>query len=236
MNPDRIQPVIAYDTVFHWIDQEAKRTYRRISAGIAWPIGILPGYAVILAEEKYKEAGFSDHIIHALAETESPTFDDLFRKCRDLSKLFHCEDLRADTSNEAAMEILHRFNRQQQEERRPPIHFGAASFTHLGELKTCFAYGIQRIADRTATGRKTLNLDGCPILQRCLATVPSDTATGDKATEYPPLVALCMALATLDNHPYHEPIPEIMQKKEYNPLTFWRDRADHRPLHSYRQR
>lgn len=218
MNPDRIKPMIHEDTTLYWIDVEKKRSYRRISAGVAWPLGTLPGFVVILGEERYKETGFPDNLVYTLAEAESPTFDDLFRKALDLSRLFHCEDFRANTSDQAAMEILHRWGRRQREDRSPSIHFRPAAFTHLGDLKTCFAYGIQRIADRTATGGKTLNLEDCPSLQRCLATIPGEAATGDKAANYPPLAALCMVLASLDSNPYHE--PEFKNsRRTYDPIT-----------------
>jgi len=199
---------------------------RKTTGSIDASTGALPGrraqppaLPVLLGEEFYQEHGNPCHIIHTLLELEHPSTSDLLRRCLELSTL--TKNWYGDGGSEAKAALLHQFNREQREARQSGFYFRSAPLISGENLEPAFEYGIDRIRERTAIGRKTLMLDGTPKVKTCLESIPAEVAAGDGVENYPPLAALAFAVAALDYFPYSDPTKMYAEStRGYNPLTW----------------
>ncbi|MGV8073941.1 MAG: hypothetical protein AB2L11_05225 [Syntrophobacteraceae bacterium] len=214
MDPERIfTQTDRQGNHIQYVDREKNRTYRRIFGGLAWPQdGKLPGFAVLVGEEQYREQGSTVHTLHALTEIEELDLNKLFGQCRDLLSI--CSYFYGNYRDAAIVALLNEWNRKERESSRRGLYYirSAPLLRSEADVKPSIEYGIRRILDRTREDRKKLILDGCPKVQACLANVQ------DAGTEqYPPLVALAFAVGSLDYQVYRDP-SHAGEHGTYNPL------------------
>jgi hypothetical protein len=169
----------------------------RVAGGLVLPLGTKPGFAVLVATERFLEIGFSCRRMHALTEIEEYDLDGLIRQCIGLSHKLQIRDWWGHTS-EANMVTLHTFNRQQQTTNRPQFNLMAAPMVKKDSAADCFRYGLARIQERTLPGRKSLELSATPKIQAALTMIPPESATGQEIENYPPVAALSFCVAALD--------------------------------------
>ena len=170
-------------------DLDSQRFYSRIVGGMAWPAGMLPGHAVVLAEEGKKNVGFQEQKLYLLAEKEGGSIEELMQAMYDLRHVYACERWLGDTSEEGCMAIFrHNMNRQPADNRialtRAPL---------AGEKVQVH---IQQVFEVLQKDRKLLVLGEGQITAQAIRTVrPEDLRR--PVAEFPALAALGYALADM---------------------------------------
>lgn len=214
-----------------WEEGDRQLELSRVAGGLVLPLGTKPGFAVLVALERFQEIGFSCRRMHALTEIEEWDLDSLVRQCLNLSHKLQIRNYWGHTS-EANMVTLHTFNREQAATNRPQFNLMAAPFLKKDSAAECFRYGLARIRERTLPGRKTLELSATPKIQAALTMVPPESATGQEIENYPPAAALCFVVAALDI--YETPAAGLEQTHTDNsgPL-FWPERGKHANTSDY---
>lgn len=181
--------------------------YRRLVGGIAWPLGIKPGYAVVVAEDFHKDPTFEVRHLHVLDKYETGNILQLIRRCYEFKGNYKASRWYGDPSHRTMMEYLAQFNRDRGSK---GLHISdAPCFDDPRNLE----FYANRIKDNTKPPKKILHFHKGSDLGNYLHSIPDEKLKKDKADEYPPVAALGYAITALDQ-PYFDvsKARELMQQ------------------------
>jgi hypothetical protein len=204
----------------------------RVAGGLVLPLGNNPGFAVLVALERFQGIGFSCRRIHTLIEIEEYDLDGLLRQCLNFSHKMQIRDWWGNAHSEVNTVTLHTWNRQQAATNRPQFNLMAAPMLRKDNPADCFMYGLRRIQERTLPGRKSLELSATPKIQAALTMVPPESATGQEIGNHPAVAALCFVLVALDIYETAATGVEQTHTDNSGPL-FWRERGKHASTSDY---
>ncbi len=223
MELDRITPFTINGEILYYLDNMNNREFRRIWGGLAFPTGITPGFALLVAEDRFRHRGYPHHLYHAILEIEDADISSLLDQCLGIATKLIIDDWRTNTENQADMAWVQKYNTERRLANMPQFRPRPAPLLRKGEgQKDSFKYGIGRILERTRPDKKTLIFEDCPQLQAYLKNIPPEMGSGQGVEEKPPLAALSHVIGSMD---FFEPQtgPEQAYADNSGPL-YWNDR------------
>lgn len=207
----------AGETYFY--DDETKRYFARIVAGIAWPFKDKPGWIVVLAQDDEPKPPTGKTIFRMLAEQSDPLIDRLLRRLREVDKTYLVERNYGDLSDEATASLVRKHNREMGEQRIASI---GIDFAPMSDQPNNLQTHLQLIDARTEKEvEKTLFIGEETQTAMALRKLDPPDVTGSVG-DYPAIAALGFALAALE---IYKPSPS-----EGKPQQFAKDAPGYDPL------
>lgn len=174
-------------------DYKNQREYRRISGGIAWPIGDKPGCVLVLAEDLNRHARMKKYIYRVLDEFSSREAEKLVKRMYDFEAFYAVSPWYGDDENALSLFFVDRFNNGLPVKKKGLSIVGAAFAGSAGNLKLY----SNLIYSRLGKAKKTLYF-GKSTLPGELGALSAEDIEGKAAENYPPIAALGYAVMGLD--------------------------------------
>jgi hypothetical protein len=197
-----IEKKIGLDSKVYLFDPKTGKEYgeRRIIGGLAWPHIEKPGFAVVVAEERFLDMDLDARHIRVLAEVEAAGAADLnrlFRRCLEFQeRCLGAVRWFGDTGNLPMMDFLRRFNDEQGENK-----LSLFAGKYIDDPNGLRAY-IGAITELTEPNRKILHFGETAKLPAYLTQFQKEDVTRS-AREFPAIAALGYAVTDLYfNKPY----------------------------------
>lgn len=184
----------------YWEDLKTGKAYRRVVIGFSWPAA-KPGYIVVLAEDKYRDARSDNYSINVAAESEQHGMDLFVEKLHEVAELYCVTDLYGDPENKVGREFLAVFNDKLSRQGRRGVYISRAPMQ--GE-RAQFEYGVQTILRLLRSGRKVLFLGDQSRLPGYLMELqPQDISKADPQ-DFPAVAALAYGVTAITYWPIRE--------------------------------
>jgi hypothetical protein len=169
-----------------WFEnKETKDEYSRLAGGVAWPVGGVPGWAVVLTVARQKDPILDQRIVTVFQEYSSQNVQDLLLRCNEYRKHLLVNEWYGDGSKASMMELLRRLE--------IPLYIRNAPFF---DDPNALEYYVQIIRGMTRPSKKMLFF-GTSKLPGHLIETPDQRMQLAKASEFPAVLALGYALSAL---------------------------------------
>lgn len=169
-----------------FLNEETGDAYSRIVGGLGWPWGDRPGFAIVLAESRFKDRKLKKPHYYVLAEHETFNPTDLLMKCVIFQREYSVSQFYGDTGNEPMMEFLRKLNIGLYLTAPPFIDDPNALNAYVGHIREC-----------TIPGKKRLHFGSGSLGARLLEIPGEKIRRATKAQDFPMLAALGGALSAL---------------------------------------
>jgi len=187
-------------TIPRFYDDEGKRVYRRIMAGVAWPFDV-PGAIVILGECDQPNPSTGEYDLWMIDEYKHPSLVDIMVRCAEAKQIQMVQKFYADTSSRDIMLIARRSD--------AGVRLLKAPYS---DTKGAGQFYLTLIRERLSYSKKSLNFGPDRKTPSLLSSISTD-----KAIELPPLVqALGYVVAAFSAYLYE--IPNDGVHVTYRPL------------------
>jgi len=190
-----IEKKIYADGEPYYFNTETNEKYGEIVGAVAWP-ETEEGFLMIAAADLFRNAEPEARHIRVLAEANESNIDALLKHAVELQRHFSpfMEIIRfyGDTSSQAMMELLDRFNRDRRSRGLHPFYL-----TEAPQLRgpNKLEFYAQLIREYTLPGRKTLHFCDTALPSYLAGLSPEDIK--ENAFDHPTVAALGYALAVL---------------------------------------
>jgi hypothetical protein len=192
------------------------REYSRLIGGISWPAS-KPGFICVIGESQHVNPISNVCPLWVIAEAEAQDAMALFQRATDLRERYLVQLFLADTDNASMLDLLSHFNRTVGEGRTLSLY--PASFPED------LLYHLSMIKDMVEPQSKRLFFGLNSVLPGYLLQVTTE-ASNEKASDYPPVLALGYAVSYLKatyRDPKIEHLERISEKRtstSYDPLKW----------------
>ena len=195
VNIDDLKP---WANGFVMFERDRLQLELKLIGGVVLPSGLRPGACVLLAQEKHQLASLSVRRLYLVDGFEETELDLLLAACLDFSRKFEGSVSWCAALGETARVALHGWNRVRQAQGLPQLFFRNAPLFRGTDAEASYCYGLGRIRERTAAGKKTLELGEVPEVGSALSMVPAGCADGKGLEAYPIVAALAICVASAD--------------------------------------